>query len=309
MLSIVIPAFNEGIGVEVAHQAVSACLAERLPQLDYEIIFVDDGSADDTFDHLRRLAATDARVKAIRLLTNVGAHMAIRAGMEAAQGEFACFLSCDLQDPPELIPDMLSLCTGPIQVVWAVRQGRNDGLFNRVFAMTYHFLAHHVVSKNMPPNGSSMMLVGSKALKALRSYGERNLTIDGFFGTAGFAMAQIPCERRERQLGSSKWNLAKKIKITLDFFTAYSYVPIRAMSALGVVTAFIGLLYALLIVAKSLITGITVPGWTSLMIVILLIGGIQITMLGVLGEYIWRGLDESRRRPRYMVDETLNMEP
>lgn len=308
MLSIVIPAFNEGIGVNSAYQAVSACMAGRLPNLEYEIIFVDDGSSDDTFEHLKVLARSDIRVKAIRLLTNVGAHMAIRAGMEIALGDHACFLSSDLQDPPELIPDMLELCTGKIQVVWAVRQGRSDGWFNRVFASAYHFLAHHVVSKNIPPNGSSMMLVGAKALRALKSYGERNLTIDGFFGTAGFAMAQVPCERRERRLGSSKWNLAKKVKITLDFFTAYSYVPIRAMSALGIITAILGLLYALLIVVKSLITDISVPGWTSLMIVILLIGGIQITMLGVLGEYIWRGLDESRRRPRYMIDETLNLD-
>lgn len=307
-LSIIVPVFNEGEAVHAAYEGIHAALSRGLPDHALELIFVDDGSRDDSFAHLQALAAGHPDVKVIKLLTNVGAHMAIRAGMDAASGDHACFISCDLQDPPSAIPAMLAKCTGGVEVVWAVRKSRADGFLTKAAANLYHRLAHAVVSRNLPPGGSSMMLVGSKALRALKANPERNLTIDGFFATTGFRMDTLAIERQERMHGSSKWTLGKKIKLIIDIFTAYSYVPIRTMSALGLVIALLGLVYAVFIAIKSLTLGISVPGWTSLMIVMLLIGGVQIAMLGVLGEYVWRGLDEARRRPRYIVDERVGFD-
>lgn len=307
-LSIVIPVYNEGEGVHAAYDGIRSAILSALPDCVLEMIFVDDGSRDDSFEHLQALAARHADVRVIKLLTNVGAHMAIRAGMDAATGDYACFTACDLQDPPSAIPAMLEKCVGNVQVVWAVRKSRAEGVLTQAFANIYHALAHAVVSRNLPPGGSSMMLVGTKALRALKANPERNLTIDGFFATAGFRMDTLAVERQERTRGTSKWTLGKKIKLIIDVFTAYSYVPIRAMSAVGVVLALLGLVYAAVIALRYLFLGVSVPGWTSLMIVILLIGGVQITMLGVLGEYVWRGLDESRRRPRYIVDEAIGFD-
>lgn len=304
-LSVVIPVFNEGDGVVAAHQAVAACLDRDLPDWEWEIIFVDDGSRDDSFAHLCKVAAEDSRVRALKLVSNVGAHMAIRAGMEASTGDYGVFLACDLQDPPELIATLLARCVGEIQVVWAVRATREDKWSQKLFSTVFFGLARLMVSKNLPPSGSSMMLLGPKALKALRAYNERNLTLDGFLATTGFPMDYVPIERRARQQGMSKWTLGKKIKFALDFFTGYSYVPIRAMSLVGVVTAFVGMLYAALVMFRWMVMDIAVPGWTSLMVVLLVVSGVQMSMLGVLGEYVWRALDEIRRRPRYLVDRRL----
>lgn len=305
-LSVVIPVFNEGRSVVDAHRAIAACLDRDLPAWDWEIVFVDDGSRDDSFAHLCAVAANDSRVRVLKLVSNVGAHMAIRAGMEACTGDYAVFLACDLQDPPELIATLLERCVDDVQVVWAVRASREDKWSSKLFSTVFFALARAMVSRDLPPSGSSMMLIGPKALAALRSYTERNLTIDGFFATTGFVMDYVPVDRRERQHGTSKWSLAKKIKFALDFFTGYSYVPIRAISLVGVVIAVVGMAYAALVLFRWMFLDILVPGWTSLMVVLLVIGGVQMTMLGVLGEYLWRVLDEVRRRPRYLIDRQLN---
>ncbi|NFV79714.1 glycosyltransferase family 2 protein [Magnetospirillum aberrantis] len=304
-LSVVIPVFNEGDAVHEAHAKVSECLRRDLSDWETEIIFVDDGSRDDSFSHLSRLAVEHPGVKVLKLVSNVGAHMAVRAGMDACSGDYAVFLACDLQDPPELVSTLLARCVGEVQVVWAVRASREDSWSSKLFSAVFFALARLMVSRNLPPSGSSMMLLGPKALKVLRSYTERNLTLDGFLSTAGFQMDYVPIDRKARQSGVSKWTLGKKLKFALDFFTGYSYVPIRAMSLVGVLTAILGMAYAAIVVIRWMADGIDVPGWTSLMVALLIVSGVQMCMLGVLGEYVWRGLDETRKRPRYIVDTAL----
>jgi dolichol-phosphate mannosyltransferase len=232
--------------------------------------------------------------------------MAIRAGLEYAHGEIACFLACDLQDPPELIPVALNHLVQPVQVVWAVRNSRQDSLPSRLFAGAFYGIARLLVSKNIPPAGASMFVLGSSALKALRSYKERNLTLEGAFATMGFKQAHIWYDRKARQFGKSRWTIAKRLKLFADFFVGYSYAPIRFMSYLGMVVAAFGFLYVAIIVANKLFFSVPVEGWSSLMVIVLLLGGIQMLMMGIIGEYVWRSLDESRSRPRYMIDVILN---
>lgn len=305
-ISVVVPIYNEGESVQTSHDAIVDVLRARLPELDYEIIYVDDGSQDDSFAQVAKLCARYNYVRGLKFANNCGSHMAIRAGFDYARGDIACFLACDLQEPPELIVRALEVLKAPVQVVWAVRNSREDSLSERLFANVFYKLARLIVTKNIPPAGASMFVLGADALKAMRSYKERNLTLEGAFATMGFKQAHILYERKARKVGKSKWTLAKKLKLFADFFVGYSYVPIRLMSYLGMVTAALGFIYTAVVVVNRLFFSLPIEGWSSLMVVVLVMGGIQMIMLGIIGEYVWRSLDESRSRPRYIIEEMLN---
>jgi len=232
--------------------------------------------------------------------------MAVRVGLEHAEGDCACFVPCDLQDPPELIPAMLASLVEPIQIVWAVRSSREDSLSSRVLSKIFFSLGRVLVSKNLAPTGSSMFMVDSSVLRSIRLYREKNLTLDGLFATMDVRHAYVPYSRQARHTGASKWTLGKRLKLFADFFVGYSYVPIRAMSYLGILLSALGFLYALLVLVNKLFFNAPIQGWTSLMMVVLIIGGFQMTMTGIIGEYLWRVLDEVRERPRYVIEAFLN---
>ena len=302
-LSVVVPVYNESGGVRTACEAVVNVLNSQLPQVEYELIFVDDGSQDDSFTHMSELSTQCPSVRVIKFAANCGSHMAIRAGLEHATGDVACFLACDLQEPPELIPTMLALLINPVQIVWAVRSSRQDSLCSRLLAKTFYNLARLIVSKNIPPSGASMFMLGGGALTALRHYQERNLTLEGLFATMGFKQAFVQYERKARQDGKSKWTLGKRLKLFADFFVGYSYAPIRFMSYLGIAIATLGFIYALILILRRVLLSNPIEGWTSLVVVVLVMGGIQMIMMGIIGEYIWRTLDETRARPRYIIEK------
>ena len=305
-ISVIVPAYNEGHGVAAARDAITSVLRAQLLCQEFEILFVDDGSRDDTFAQLRKLAESDPHVRAIKLTTNVGSHMAIRAGLEHATGDVACFLACDLQDPPGVIPQMLDALKAPVQIVWAVRNSRRDSVTSKLASKIFFGLARALVSKNLPPNGASMFLLGPEALRSVGRYRERNLTLEGLFATMGFPQAYVTYERGERVFGKSKWTMAKRLKLFADFFVGYSYTTIRMMSFFGLAVAALGFVYAIIVLLNKMIRGKPIQGWTSLMLVLLIMGGVQMTMLGVIGEYVWRALDETRKRPRYVIQTILN---
>jgi glycosyltransferase involved in cell wall biosynthesis len=305
-ISVIVPVYNEGESVRVAYDRIVDVFADQLPQHRYEVIFVDDGSIDDSFFHLSALAATHGDLRVIKFAQNAGSHMAIRAGLEHATGDAAVFLACDMQDPPEIIPKMLAALRPPVRIVWAVRDTRNDRLSTKLASRVFFTLARLLVSKNLPPSGASMFMLGPDALRAVPLHRERNLTLEGLFATMGLAQAQVPYDRRDRDVGTSKWTLGKKLKLFADFFVGYSYAPIRLMSYVGMSVAALGFIYVIMLLVNKLQLGTPVEGWTSLMVVVLIVGGVQMTMLGIIGEYVWRGLDETRRRPRYIVEQFLN---
>lgn len=308
-ISIIVPAYNEGESVRAARSAIAEVFRAQLPQTDFEILFVDDGSRDDTFHHLAALAAEFPYVRVLKFAQNCGSHMAIRAGIDYASGDAACFLACDLQDPPEVIPRMLAALQPPVEIVWAVRNTRLDPLPTRLFSRLFYGLARLLVSRSLAPSGSSMFLLGPEALEVLRQHRERNLMLDGALATLGMAQAQVSYERTARQVGHSKWTLGKKLKAFADFFVGYSYAPLRFISYAGMLVAVLGFVYALVVVANRLFFARPVEGWTSLMLVVLILGGLQMIMLGIIGEYLWRTLDEARGRPRYILETTLNDAP
>ena len=305
-VSIIVPVYNESSGVYHAFEVISGIMDKEA--INYEIIMVDDGSADDTFIHLNKLAESHSRLKVIKLLSNCGAHTAIRLGLEHANGKMGAFMACDLQEPADLIPKMLSKMTEKIDIVLAVRSNRDDSFKDKIFSKMFFYIMKNFVSNRIPLEGSSMYLMGEKALKALREYKERNMTIEGVFILNNLKFDTIEYEREARKTGNSKWTLSKKIKIFIDFFVAYSIMPIRLVSLIGVLFFVFGVISVLVIVFNYFTRGDLQQGWTSLISVLLLGFGITNISLGIIAEYLWRTLDETRGRPRYIIDKKLNFE-
>ena len=212
-------------------------------------------------------------------------------------------MAADLQDPPELVPELLSKWREDAHVVWAVRNEREGEKTSKIaFARLYYFLMRKVVGiEEMPATGADFFLMDRRVVDAFDQFNESNVSIMALITWMGYRQASITYDKKARLHGSSGWTLEKKLKLVLDSVTSFSYLPIRLMSFLGFIVALLGFLYAGVVTVLAL-KGYTVQGWTSLMVVVLIIGGIQMTLMGVLGEYLWRALDESRRRPRYLIE-------
>jgi dolichol-phosphate mannosyltransferase len=306
-ISVIVPVFNEGDSVRVARDRIAQMFARDLPEHAYEIVFVDDGSGDDSGTHLSVLAEKDARVKVIQLEHNFGSHMAVRAGMDFCTGDAFFYLPCDLQEPPEMLPKLLELLKGPVEIVYAVRESRRDSLSNRIGSRIFFGLARALVSRNIAPAGAGSFVLGPRAVKCARLFHERNLSWDGLLASLPFPHAYLSYERAARTQGQSKWTLEKRLKLFADFFVGFSYTPIRSMAYIGLATAMGGFGYAIVVFFNRIFFQNPIEGWSSLMLVLLVVSGIQMIMLGIIGEYVWRTLDESRQRPRYIVRKMLNV--
>lgn len=290
-------------------------LYERLCQvldavgIDWEWLVVDDHSSDTTFDVLRQIAASHARVRGTRFARNSGSHAAIACGLHAARGRCAAVLAADLQDPPEVLPLLLDEWRQGAQVVWAVRNTREgEKARTLAFSRLYYSLMRRIAGlPQMPSSGADFLLMDRRVVDAFRQFGEANVSLLALITWMGFRQRTIGYTKQARLHGRSGWSLDKKLKLVIDSITSFTYVPIRLMSYTGFVVAFLGFAYALF-VAWNAITGVPVTGWSSLMIVVLVIGGLQMLLMGVLGEYLWRALDESRRRPRYLIEDSTDAE-
>lgn len=305
-ISIVIPVYNEGKSVYRAFELIIDELSKH--KETYEIIFVDDGSDDESFDHLEQIAHSNEKVKAIKLTTNCGSHMAIRAGLSIAKGKYACFIASDMQEPPSLIYKMKQEITDDKNIIWAVRNTRKDSLKTVLSAKLFYFFARKIVSKNIPPSGASMFLISKKVLDSLNKYHERNLTLEGLFATMGYKSTYIYYDRAERKHGKSKWTLSKKIKLFIDFFVAYSNKPIRFVSVMGILFSILGFIWTIYIILRALFYGDLATGWPTLISVLLIGFGITNISLGIIAEYLWRTLDESRGRPKYIIEKQINVD-
>ncbi len=305
-LSIVTPAFNEEKNLPILYERLRLTLDKLCD--NWEWIVVDDHSADGTYAVLRQIAERDARVRGVRLARNAGSHLALVCGLERARGDCAVVMASDLQDPPETIPELLEKWRSGAKVVWAVRAQREGEKATTVgFAKAYYWLMRHVAGfKDMPATGADFFLADRRVLDSLRQFREANVSMLALLSWMGFSQDQIRYTKEARLHGRSGWSLAKKIKLVIDSITSFTYFPIRAISITGFIVAFVGFLYAMFVIVNAL-AGSPSSGWSSLMVVVLVIGGLQMMMMGILGEYLWRALDESRRRPRFIVeDETEN---
>jgi polyisoprenyl-phosphate glycosyltransferase len=307
-LSIVTPAFNEAANLPLLHQRLAAVLDDDDP--DWEWLVVDDHSADGTFDVVTALAARDPRVRGFRLARNVGSHTAIACGMHHARGRCAAIMAADLQDPPETLPALLAEWRRGSQIVWAVRARRpGETAGTRGFARLYYSLMRTVVGmKDLPATGADFFLADRAVLDAFGLFRETNVSLFALLSWMGFRQTAVAYDKQPRAHGRSGWSLGMKLKLVVDSVASFTYLPIRAMSWLGFAVAAAGFLYAAVVIANAL-AGRPPAGWTSLMVVVLVLGGLQMLMMGVLGEYLWRALDEARRRPRYLVEATVEPGP
>jgi glycosyltransferase involved in cell wall biosynthesis len=272
-----------------------------------EFVFVDDGSGDDSFAVLRELARSEPRLRVVKLSRNFGSNAALLAGLSQAHGDVVAAIAADLQDPPELIHDMLAHWRQGRKVVLAMRASREDSSLTALLANAFYALFRRFALKTMPKGGFDFFLIDRQVCDLLKSIQESNTYLMGLILWLGFNPVVIPYHRRRREerYGRSMWGLGRKLKYFVDSFVAFSYVPIRAASLLGIGLSAAGGLYALSLILLWLFGGVPVAGWTSLMVVLLLVSGAQLLMTGILGEYLWRNLEETRRRPRFIIDQVL----
>ena len=298
MLSLITPAFNESENLEALHARIVDTMA-RLGG-GWEWLIVDDHSHDDTFAVVQRLATLDPRVHGIRLARNSGSHIAITCGLHHVTGDAAVVLAADLQDPPETLGAMLAQWRAGAQVVWATRRERPGERSHAGFAAVYYWIMRHVVGMTgMPERGADFFVVDRVVIDAFRRFPERNTSVLALITWLGFRQAVVEYDKQPRAAGRSGWTMSQKIKLVVDSVTSFSALPLRLCAGAGI--AFMGTAIVVALVGLS-----TMPRLAGalLLVVAVVIGfaGMQLLALGVVGEYVWRALEEGRRRPVYLIE-------
>ncbi|MEA2296428.1 MAG: polyisoprenyl-phosphate glycosyltransferase [Solirubrobacteraceae bacterium] len=275
---------------------------------DWELVVTDDGSKDGTGRLLAELAAADERVKVITLSRNFGHQPAITAGLEHASGDAVVMIDADLQDPPELIPDMVARWRDGADVVYAVRQSREGETRMKLFtAHVFYRLMARLAQIELPVDSGDFRLMDRRALEALLAMPERSRFLRGMTVWIGFTQTAVPYQRQARVAGETKFSLSRMLRFSFDAISSFSYFPLQLATVLGFLISGLAFLAIPLTVVARL-QGIFVPGISSTLVVILLLGGIQLITLGVVGEYVGRIYDEVKRRPLYVVRETANVD-
>ena len=300
-LSIVVPCYNEAACLEMLHARVSAAAKAAVGE-DYEILFVNDGSRDGSWPVMQKLSAADPRLVAINLSRNHGHQLALTAGLDLCAGQQILIIDADLQDPPELLSDMrMTMTDQQADVVYAVRRKREgESIFKKVTAAAFYRVLDRVTDTPIPLDTGDFRLMSRRALDAFLSLPEQARFIRGMVAWIGFRQVPFLYDRAERHAGESKYPLGKMIRFALDAVTGFSTAPLRFASHVGLALTGASLLLFVYI-AIGFLTGSAVQGWTSTMLVVVLLGAVQMFVLGMIGEYLGRLYVESKRRPLYLV--------
>jgi glycosyltransferase involved in cell wall biosynthesis len=306
LISVVVPTYNEETNILPFYERTAKVLDAT--GYNWEIIHVNDGSRDQSVDLLLQLRERDARVKCLNLSRNFGSYGAISAGLIHARGDAIACISCDLQDPPELIADFVKGWEQGYDIVWGVRETRTDPGLKSLYANVFYWIIRKLIWRDFPPGGMDYGLFDRRVIDLYNQTPARNnipfLTIYDM----GFRQQRLPYHRQERQRGTSHWTFFRRVKSAIDVVLDFSYFPIRAVTILGFVISLLSLLYATFVVLNRLLFGVGGDGWTSTMAVISFIGGIQLIVLGMLGEYIWRVAEQVRDRPRFIIMDRYGFE-
>jgi glycosyltransferase involved in cell wall biosynthesis len=307
MISVVIPALNEEENIEPVYERLRT-VAGSLPHFRWEFIIVDDGSSDHTLDRVIRLRERDPRVCALSLSRNFGSYAAIRAGFDHARGDAVISISADLQDPPELFRALTQRWQEGFDIVWAVREQRDDRWGKKLAAGVFYRLLRRLALANLPDQGMDCGLFDRRVIDLFRRIRDRNNIVFMTLYWMGFRQARVSYHRRARERGASKWPLGKRVKSALDVITNFSYLPLRVASYLGILVSTVAFLGAAIVLFDRVILGVGGLGWPSLMITILFLGGVQMIMLGIIGEYLWRINSEVRGMPQYLIMRRLGFD-
>jgi glycosyltransferase involved in cell wall biosynthesis len=301
LVSIVVPFYNEGEVVATFYARITEVVA-AIRGMEFEFVCVNDGSRDDTLDKLAQLVAVDARVRVIDLSRNFGKEAALTAGLDEARGDVVIPMDADLQDPPELIPTLIAHWRQGYEVVLAKRSDRrSDGFLKRTTAKLFYQLHNRISDTGIPENVGDFRLIDRSVVAALQLLPERRRFMKGLFAWVGFKTVTVEYARAPRVAGSTKFSGWRLWNLALEGITSFSTMPLRVWTYVGTSFAVIGFLYALFIVLRTLIYGRDLPGYASLLTVILFLGGVQLIGIGVIGEYVGRVYMETKQRPIYVV--------
>jgi len=303
-ISIIIPVYFNSDTLLLLYEDMKEKILHKIGA--YEIVMVDDGSEDNSWEVMNQIRERDEHVKCIRLSRNFGEHAALLAGLSHCSGDCAVTKQADLQEDSELILEMYESWKRGNKVVLAVRAQRDDSAVKKFFANMYYGIVRKFIEKKMPVGGFDCYLLDRQVIEVLQMLDEKNSALTLQVLWAGFQSEKIYFHRKDREIGQSRWTLSKKFKLVMDSMMSFSYFPIRFMSGVGAVCAMISFLWIIGVILERLIVGTPIAGWASLMCLILFSTGMILLMLGILGEYLWRTLDASRNRPPFLIDTVNN---
>lgn len=302
-ISVVVPAFNEQETLEVLFDAVATSVSSAAES--WELVIVDDGSRDRTRAIIDDLSARDARVRGVILSRNFGHEAAIEAGLRTARGQAVIVMDADMQDSPDALPRLIEAWRDGADVAYAVREGRKEGALMRAAFSGFYRFASKTMSIDLPRDAGPFCLMSRRAVDALNDMREHGRYFPGLRAFVGFTQVGVPIERRERYAGETKYPLAKRTGLAIAAIFSFSKLPLRIATIVGIASAVIAVLLAIYFLVATL-AGVDVErGWTSLMVVLLFIGGLQLMVLGIVGEYVGKVYDETRNRPTFIVAEQI----
>jgi len=308
MLSIILPFHNETAGIHNLFRRLYPVLGSL--NIPYEIICVDDGSSDNTFESLVNEREFDHRIKIVRLARNFGKETALTCGLHMAQGDAAITMDSDLQHPPEIIADLVAKWRAGYQMVYATRvDRRTDGKLRRMFSRAFYAVFRTIADIQMPEGAGDFCLIDRKVIDAINSLPERNRFMKGLTSWVGFKQGTVPFEVGVRESGATHWSFFRLVRFAFDGLSAFSTLPLRIWTWCGAVVSFVAIAYALYLIFDTLVYGIDVPGYASIMVAILFLGGLQLLSLGVMGEYMARIFTEVKARPLYFVSDRIGFDP
>lgn len=308
LVSIVVPVFNESQVIGAFYERAAGVLS-RLKDCDYELLFVDDGSVDDSYDQLVGYAGADTHVRLLKLSRNFGHQIAITAGIDDAHGDCVVVIDADLQDPPEVVPAMIAKWREGFDVVYGVREDRDgETAMKLLTASAFYRLMGRVAKIEIPENVGDFRLMSRRAVDQLKRLREKDRFVRGLVSWIGFSQTGVPYRRDARYAGETKYPYRKMFKFAFDGITSFSTMPLKLATVMGYGASVLAFAYLASVFVQKLL-GYTVDGWATIMVAVLFLGGVQLICLGILGEYLGRVFNEVKARPMYIVEEALGTRP
>jgi len=304
VVAVIVPFLNEEENLPALFRQLTVFWRKLEDRYHLRVVFVDDGSSDGSWAQVSNLAAEDDRVTGVRLTRNFGSHSAIRAGMAVVKADFYAYLAADLQDPPEVIGRMLDKADEGYEVVWGERASRADPWHKSLLASVFWKLTRRMAGPDYPEGGADVFLFRRRVVERLLSFREQTSMFYYLVGWSGFKAASVPYDREARQSGVTKWSFRRRFSQAIGTFVAYSHLPLRFITLLGLLLFVLGVIGGLTVVLNFFL-GHPSSGWTSIMTALLLLSGLQAIMLGIVSEYLLRIYEQIRRRPDFIIDTVI----
>lgn len=302
LVTILIPTYNEEDVLPLLYGRLLK-LMDSLPQYNFEILFVNDGSTDQTLNLIKQMRQTDSRICYVNLSRNYGKEIAMIAGFDYIHGDCMINLDADLQDPPELIPQMLQYWEEGFDDIYAKRKSRKgDSLLKKITSWGYYRILQSMTNIDIKTDTGDFRLLDRRCVEAIRQLRETQRYSKGLYSWIGYSKKEILYDRPPRAAGKTKWNFRQLANLSIDGITSFTTAPLRWATQVGILVSLLGFIYMLVIITKTLINGVDMPGYASIMVVTLFLGGIQLIFLGIIGEYLGRAFYETKHRPLYFID-------